>query len=115
VKLTCSCKLRKVELTCKKVRDEKITNVECDEKCEAAKKRMEQEKLEQKMKLKEIEEEKNRKELEEYEKKLGKKKYKERKQRQVNEDSDSGMMKIYIGIGFLTAIIAIILYFLIQK
>lgn len=67
------------------------------------------------MKMKEIEEEKNRKELEEYEKKLGKKKYKERKQRQVNEESDNGMIKIYLGIGFLTTIIAIILYFFIQK
>jgi NF-X1-type zinc finger protein NFXL1 len=102
-------------LICKKVRDEKITTIDCDEKCEAAKKRLDEEKLEQKMKLKEMEEEKNRKELEEYEKKLGKKKYKERKQRQVNEDTDNGKMKIYIGIGILMAIFAVVLYFLTQN
>lgn len=103
--------MRKVEFICKKVRDEKIVSVECDEKCKAAKEKLEHEKLEQKLKMKELEEEKNRKELEEYEKKLGKKKYKERKQRQVSEEKSSGMMKIYIGVGISIAILASILYY----
>lgn len=111
VKLMCSCKTRKLDLTCDKVRAENITVLECNGECMEKKRLIEEENQRKILKQQQIEEEKNRRELEEYEKKFGPKKYKERKQRYVEEEKSNVKMKVLIS---STAFIAlsIAIYFI---
>lgn len=88
------------------MRDDKITSLQCDEKCDEFKKRQQLELEAQKQKQRELEEEKNRKELEEYEKMFGKKKYKERKSRIVTEEKDDTMKKVIIGLSLTIVTVA---------
>ncbi|KAG5674339.1 hypothetical protein PVAND_004314 [Polypedilum vanderplanki] len=114
VKLLCSCKNRRVEFSCDKIRAENITFANCNEDCDEKKRLLDEEKQKKLEKQRAIEEEKNRRELEEYEKKIGPKKYKERKQRVVEEKKSN--FKMIIGISTaIILIIAILLYFMLYK
>lgn len=107
----CSCKTRKLDMTCDKVRAENITILECNEECEEKRKQIEEENQRKLLKQRQLEEEKNRKELEEYEKKFGPKKYKEKKQRYVEEKKSNLKLKIAVSSATFL-IISIISYFI---
>lgn len=107
----CSCKTRKADLTCDKVRAENITILECNSECEEKRKQIEEENQRKILKQKQLEEEKNRKELEEYEKKFGPKKYKERKQRHVEEKKSNLKLKVVVSAGVFL-IISVASYFI---
>lgn len=113
VKLACACKNRRVEISCDKMRAEKITVADCDSTCEEKKRLLEEENRKRIQKQLEIEEERNRKELEEFEKRNAPKKYKERKQRYVEEEKSNLSLKICIA-SIVLVILAVGVYFMIN-
>lgn len=99
-----------MEITCDKVRAEKITSIACDETCESKRRIAEEEKenmLKEKLRA---EAEKNQRELEEFEKKFGKKKYKERKRKVVEEEKDNKKLIIISALSVL--LISMAIYFI---
>lgn len=92
----CSCKNRKVEYTCDKMRSENIVNAPCNDECEERKRAAEEEnkrRIEIELEKERI---KNLREIEEYEKKFGPKKYKERKQKIIEVKKNNTKLYIYI-------------------
>lgn len=110
VKLSCACKNRRVEISCDKIRSDKITVADCDSTCEEKKRILEEENRKKIQKQLEIEEERNRKELEEFEKRNAPKKFKERKKRFVEEEENNFTMKLVIA-AVIVVILAMLAYF----
>lgn len=111
MRLYCECKTRKVEITCDKIRRDKIHEAQCDEHCELRKKTAESEKQLELERLSAIEEEKNQRELAEFAQKFGtKKKFKERKLRVFEEKKDYTNLKIAITSVFIVIIAVSVFY-----
>lgn len=106
VKVMCLCKLRKVDISCEKLRQG--FELSCDDTCKS---KLEARQLVEEELRKEraaAEEERDRIEMEEYQKKYGQKKPKERRQRQTDVKEDRNWKRIMIVLGIFIPLIGII-------
>lgn len=116
MRLSCECKSRRIEISCDKIRQDKIVAAPCDEHCELRKKAAQSEKQLEFERLLAIEEEKNKRELAEFAQKFGtKKKFKERKLRVFEEKKDYTNLTIAITSVFIVIIAASVLYIMYRK
>lgn len=102
-----------MEISCDKMRADKISVADCDSTCEEKKRILEEENKKKVQRQLEIEEERNRRELEEFEKRNAPKKFKERKQKYVEEEENNLTKNLVIG-AFVLVILGIGIYFMIN-
>lgn len=110
VKVACICKVRKVDVSCEKLRQGPFT-LDCDETCQL--KMDERKKAEVKLAEERMaaEEEQKRIEMEEFQKKYGTKKPKERKQRQTSVEENRNWLRISgIAAIVLIAVVGVVYY-----